>query len=206
MSTFDSSFQRLLKMSRGIAQGALPRHILLNNVPGAVAVRVSTHTEDRNGIDLWVDRKNGRSISVDVKDRLEDYTVKPWPFTADDLALEMWSNVERGHIGWTRDPMKQCDLILWVWRDTGRWCKVYFPHLCAVFIENYDLWTTRRGYRIKQQNTDNLYHSQCVFVPREVVEKAIQSRFWGDKQSKRYQSLFEFDAQVEEPPIPPEAL
>jgi hypothetical protein len=89
--------------------------------------------------------------------------------------------IERRKIGWTRDPSKRTDFVLWHWQDTGRWCLVPFPMLCKVFGEFCPAWASPgSGYRRARQFTpDGRYHSECVFVPRQVVWDAILERFGG---------------------------
>lgn len=167
-------FSERLAMSHGVAAELDIRAILLGNIPGALATHPAHQENDRTGTDWWVEHASGRHLSVDCKVRDEDWAAKAKP--QDDLALEIWSVVERQKIGWTRDSRKRCDYVLWLWKDTRRWVLVPFAMLCAVFTEHVDMW--RQQYRCAQQFTsDGGYHSECVFVPRRVVWAAIYRRF-----------------------------
>lgn len=174
MTEWEWSFEERLAMSEGIATTSAIDEILLDAIPGAVAVRAATQAENRAGTDRWVDRVNGDSLSVDTKIREADWAAK---YGEDDLALEVWSVVEEAIPGWTRNPEKRHDYILWYWQDTGRWCCVSFPMLCSVFTEHLFAW--HLTYKVARQNTDGRYHSECVFVPRRVVWAAIYERFGG---------------------------
>lgn len=171
------SFDERLKASDGHCTSFSVEEIVSGNIVGSVSVHRSHQSNDRMGTDWWVECKNGTHLSIDAKVRDIDYAVRG----ADDLALETWSVVEQKKIGWTRDTSKRCDFILWLWKDTGRWCLVPFPMLCTVFISNFNEWTNGK-YKVSRQHTANNgsgYHSECVFVPRREVWKAIYERFGG---------------------------
>lgn len=169
-------FAERMLMSDGYSASRQVEEILLENVPGALVVRRANSTDDRHGTDYWVTHSSGRDLSVDCKVREEDWTQKPEPYRADDLALETWSVVEKEVPGWTRQEGKRTDYILWLWTDTGRWCLVPFPMLCRVFNDNWQAWSDR--YKTgKQRTPERNYHSQCVFVPRVIVWREIYKHF-----------------------------
>lgn len=173
------AFGERLAMSQGISAGASVADILFRNVPGATAVSPASRQDDRRGTDWWVALRNGHKLSVDCKVRGEDYLRS---HGKDDLALESWSVVEREIVGWTRDPDKRCDYVLWLWTDTGRWCLVPFAMLCRVFIDGWVEW--RERYSFCRQFTPNFggYHSECIFVPRREIWAAIYKTFGGQSQ------------------------
>lgn len=83
-------------------------------------------------------------------------------------------------VGWTRDPNKRCDYILWLWQDTGRFCLVPFQMLCKVFSGNWMNWKSQ--FKTRKQKTRRAsgdYHSECVFVPRREVWAEIYRQFGG---------------------------
>lgn len=172
------SFRDQLVMSDGVAATAAVHEILLDAIPGATGVRRATEQADKSGTDWWVDRINGAPLSIDLKARKEDWV----RYLHDDLALEVWSVVESRKQGWTLDATKRTDYILWLWKDTGRWCLVPFPMLCTVFRERFGEWL--EAYGTARQNTEGRYHSECVFVPRIVVWRAIYERFGGTPERK----------------------
>lgn len=178
---FDYGFAERLQMSQGISATKDIAQILLENIPGALAVAKATEQEDRSGTDYWIKHRRGESISVDVKVRSQDFAFKPMPNRADDLALEIWSVKEKQIKGWTLDSKKMTDFVLWYWSDSGRWCLVPFAMLCAVFEENLDAWIAK--YKRATQRTPNsygsAYHSECVFVPRNIVWREIYKKFSG---------------------------
>lgn len=151
--------------------------VLLENIPGAINVKMSSPDEDRAGTDWWVIPKNGRPLSVDLKARETDFREKTGK---DDLALEIWSVKERAKVGWTRDLAKTTDYVLWFWKDTKRWCLIPFPMLCKVFIANYLTWSAQYETAIQfTPSTSSGYHSECVFVPRKVVWLEIIKTYGG---------------------------
>lgn len=160
------NFRQQLQMSEGVSLSFDFREVLLTEMPNATEIRRANQLDDRSGTDWWVDRHNNRPLSVDLKAREHDCR----KYGNDDLALETWSVVEKRIIGWTRNSKKATDYILWFWNDTRRWCLVPFPMLCRVFSLLWQDWASI--YRTEQQQTDRngeVYHSECVFVPREVV-------------------------------------
>lgn len=180
MQPREYGFQERLLFSHGQSTNVTVQDVLLAEIPGAVTCESASLSEDKNGTDWWVHRHNGRSLSVDCKIRKEDWSVKPAPYGSDDLALETYSVIESKVVGWTRNADKQTDYILWLWLDTGRWCLVPFPLLCAVFA---DKWAEWRGlYKTRKQKTTQgrrEWHSECVFVPRRIVWREIYIRFSG---------------------------
>ena len=164
------SFQGQLKMSHGVSLSFDFRHVLLSEIPDAIDIRRASDAEDRTGTDWWVDRLTNRPLSIDLKARGCDCR----KYGNDDLALETWSVVEKGIIGWTRNSTKTSDYILWFWNDTKRWCLVPFPMLCRVFSLLWQDWVGI--YKPEQQQTDlngQVYHSECIFVPRKVVWNSL---------------------------------
>jgi hypothetical protein len=173
-------FAERLEMSQGICAEKSIEFILLKNIPGATRVERAEKRDDRNGTDYWVHHSRGKPYSVDVKNREEDYSMKPGRNAADDLALETWSVVEARSVGWTRNESKMTDYILWYWQDSGRWCLVPFAMLCGVFQEFWRQWrkefqtNVQKSYKGAQQ-----WHSECVFVPRHLVWESIYQRYAG---------------------------
>lgn len=163
-------------MSHGIALTFDFREILLSEIPNSIDVTKSDDFDDKNGTDWWVTRKYNQPLSIDLKAREKDFKDGN---KNDDLALETWSIVESNKIGWTRDPSKNTDYILWFWKDTKRWCMLPFPMLCRVFSLNWQDW--RSKYKTRKQATEVYgqiaYHSECVFVPRQVVWDSIINHF-----------------------------
>jgi hypothetical protein len=178
MAPREYGFDERFLMSNGRSANADVSDILWSSIPGTKSVTRAGESDDRMGIDWWVERTNERALSVDVKIRSKDYSaVNP---KADDLALETWSVVEREIIGWTRDELKQCDFILWLWKDTGRWCLLPFPMLCRVFQELWQEW--RATYRTERQKTTDRrtpYHSEVVFVPRRLIWREMYEKYGG---------------------------
>jgi hypothetical protein len=170
-------FQERLAFSSGVSASGSIEAILLMNIPGATKAYKAGGENDRDGTDWWVEIP-GRHLSIDCKVRTDDCLPK---YGADDLALETFSVVETGKFGWTRDPNKRTDYVLWLWMDTRRWCLISFPQLCAVFTENWQGWKTQ--HKVATQKTPNSrggYHSECVFVPRHAVWAAMYRRFGGN--------------------------
>lgn len=169
-------FDDRLAMSHGVSENAEISSILIENIPGALNAYQSHTRNDKQGTDWWVEHCTSRHLSVDCKVRSQDYSLKGH----DDLALESWSVIEANRVGWTRDDNKRSDYILWLWTDTKRWCLIPFPMLCSVMIDHWEQW--RKDYKFARQHTPsgmNGYHSECIFVPRKIVWRAIFNKFSG---------------------------
>lgn len=156
-------------------------NFLRHKIPNYHRVRKAATENDRSGCDYYIERRRLPSLGVDLKLRRHDFSIDP-PRFADDLALETWSVIESQIPGWTRDPSKACDYILWFWKDTGRFYICPFPPLCSVFMEKWQEW--RKLYRTETQRTEGRtsWRSECVFVPRRVVEEAITEWCSGQAQ------------------------
>lgn len=166
-------FDDMLCMSQGKTEACTVKQIMVENVPGILNVFPAHSTNDKNGTDWWAEHASGKMLSIDAKVRSKDFGKK-------DVALETWSNVERKNPGWTVCESKRTDYVLWTWTDTGRWCLVPFPMLCAAFRVNMEDWVGR--YRVARQFTPvgaSGYHSECVFVPIREVWAAIYQAFAG---------------------------
>lgn len=175
MSVQIYDFDERLNMSHGASTNASVESILLKNIPGSIMATLAGQQDDRQGTDWWVTLGNKQRISVDCKVRGKDYSLEG----KDDLALETWSVVEKRICGWTRNPLKLTDYILWLWTDTGRWCLVPFRMLCGVFIENWQTW--RECHKVATQYTPGFtgWHSECIFVPRRTVWAEIYKKYAG---------------------------
>ena len=175
---YEYSFQDQLIFSTGVSVNSAISDILMSAIPGAQRVTKALQGDDRTGVDWWVEtRTNDRRLAVDCKIRGTD----PIPaYKKDDVALETWSVVESNVIGWSLDDKKRADYILWVWKDTGRWCIAPFLLLTKAFKSKKEEWVSQ--YRVERQWTRGpvCYHSECVFVDRAVL--------WGEmqKQSQGY--------------------
>jgi hypothetical protein len=162
----------MLTASQGVTACVPIEQILLANIPGATSVRKAASFDDRNGTHWWV-HYSEYELSVDAKIRNKDFRKSNGWF---DIAIETWSVIERQVIGWSRNSAKRTDYILWFWTPTGRWCLVPFRMLCAVTVESWRQWEAT--YRTERQYTpDKQYRSQCVFVPREILWRAMYDRF-----------------------------
>lgn len=173
-------FDEQFKMSEDEQVQSAIFTFIRENIPGVSFIDRAGAHDDRRGTDYWVHLDSGKRISLDVKIRATDFAAKDPP--QDDLALEVWSVVGK-KVGWTRDPDKQTDYVLWHWKDSGRICMLAFPLLCAVFNRNMDRWIVEYDEMIQTQTTvsvdDSSYQSSCIFIPRHIVIQAMIDQFGG---------------------------
>ena len=157
-------FERL-EWSNGHMSGGIER-ILKARIPACIDIEKASLQQDKDGTDYWAIRSHPlRQLSVDVKIRDEDWATRGF----DDLALETWS-VLHSAIGWTRNPKKHTDFILWYWQDTRRFCLVPFQPLCKAFSREWE--TLREKHKVATQSSGD-WQSECVFVPRVYVHDMI---------------------------------
>lgn len=172
------SFKDQLVISTGTSANPAIGAVLLDVMPGALRAMQALEVNDRQGIDWWLEMKSGERVGIDCKVREDD----PKPrFGKDDLALETWSVVEKKIIGWTLDETKRTDYVLWLWKDTGRWCVVPFRLLVRAFKAKKDEWC--RLYKVARQSTEGRYQSECVFVDRAEVFREIYRQSNGHSAS-----------------------
>lgn len=187
--TREFTFGNQLSMSDGHATVASVEAVLMELIPGACSVSRAATVNDKDGTDWWVE-VSGRHLSVDAKVRSEDWAASH-P-SEDDLALETYSvkgyrlpdgtrSGKPSVVGWTRDPGKRSDYILWLWQDTGRYCLIAFPHLCGVFQAKWREWSQQ--HKTREQFTKSVtpdrdgWYSECVFVPRREIWAEIYKRY-----------------------------
>ena len=75
---------------------------------GAAFGRYSKNTDlalDMKGVDATVELTNGKQVYLDLK--ADSYNTE-------QVALELWSNTERGKLGWTCDNTKLTDLVVYI--------------------------------------------------------------------------------------------
>ena len=157
---------------------------MLRHIPQALDVHKAHQENDRIGCDLFVQCRHGRHVTVDCKIRSKDFARQvagkgnELTWINDDYALEIWSVKEQQVVGWTRDPNKITDYVLWYWVDTQRIAMLPFSQLYQVFHNHWEQWSEQYGSHT-QFTPDGNYHSECVFVPRHAVWKAIYLMFSG---------------------------
>ena len=164
-------FHDQIRMSQGVAVNAGVAEILLVQIPGALKAWRAEQQDDRNGTDWWVECESGHVLSIDVKARSTDYLATA---NKDDLALELFSDIDELKPGWSLRTDKRTDYILWFWEPTGRWCLVPFPMLCHVFRKYRDDWSKVYQHAV-QWSIDGArrWRSECLFVDRKEVWRAI---------------------------------
>lgn len=168
-------FEERLNYSQGIALEKDIREVVARLVPGFTGLRKATVSEDKQGIDYLGLRGNRPPISFDVKHR-EVCPIKAW--NSDDACIECWS-VWKGNQhpdnkpGWTYDPNKLCDYIIYTWPATGgrRYWIVPFHALHVAAKDNWHKWT-KSGFRDARNNG---YLTRCVYPQRAVIKAAIEA-------------------------------
>lgn len=167
------SFSERLQFSRGKREQT-DIETLMKMIVGAVNVEKTDEKSDRAGIDYIVTLRGGAQIMIDAKAR--EKGIKKYWQNGPEVALEIWSNVDRKVTGWTLDESKNTDLILFTFdkEDCSECWLVSFQLLRIAFRNNITRW--RGMYRTAIQTSDQngrTWKSQCIFVPIAQVECAI---------------------------------
>lgn len=168
-------FQEELRASKSLDVDRRVRDVLIR-LPGAAKVTEASKTNDKLGVDYWVELP-GRHIGVDVKVRKTDFSKRPGGVL--DLALETWSVVEARTVGWARNQDKLCDYILWIWLDSERNCLLPFLPLCHAMRCNWEQW--RKSFKVESQ-PNNGYTSEMVLVPYSEIKSAMESFYFESGQ------------------------
>lgn len=167
MNVYD--FDRQLGLSHG--NGRDHESSLMLSIPHAAAVSKSSEEDDRQGTDYWVTTTSGHRLSVDLKWNSRDPIES---FGADTLLIEWWSAVEFGAKGWTVDPTKRTDYVLYWFQPTSRYALVPFPLLYAASVANCEAWQfTYDVMETKSTRSGRTWTTTWSPVNRKAVWRAI---------------------------------
>jgi hypothetical protein len=145
--------------------GILDRHL----EPGAI--RRASEYHDKQGADGWWVRQEGRPLAVDWKLRQEDHA---------DLVIEWDSRVEHGIPGWTIDPDKITDYVLYLWPHSAR--LLPSKALRVASVAHRADWELRFG--VIEVTTEGRYTTRFTPVPDDIVLGAM-SRRWEPRDAER---------------------
>lgn len=163
------NFQRSKERSETPDAKAGIEKALHAQLPGLLAIHQAAKANDMAGIDYWLEFAGGIMRSVDVKMRSRDYEAEGKP----GLALETWSNVDAKKVGWSRDPSKLCDYIMFYWLSSERSYLVDFRQLQPLFAREWQNWRGKYGPVIQPNDGRNPYHSECLFMPTRDLAAAL---------------------------------
>lgn len=159
------------------AQQQFDIYLLMNYIPHCISIRKTSVEEDRKGVDYVAVLQNGAEILIDAKTR-EPGSKRYWKHGEAELALEIWSVVEREKIGWTLNNSTNVDYILYRF-DRKDWDKFYFipfQLLRKAFWENGPKWVETY---VRKKQKSNSWTSECVFVPASIVLDAVSKIMQG---------------------------
>lgn len=173
-------FGMKLAFSRGVRE-LTDMETLQALIPGCTSVIKTDVQLDKTGVDYIATLRRGAQIYIDAKTR--EPGAGRWWKDGPELALEVWSVKpggkyqtprEQAKVGWTLCEEKQTDLIYYTFdpTDSNEVFLIPFQHLRIAFRQYWPTWSKR--YHVKLQDS-RYWQSECVFVPAEVVIKAIES-------------------------------
>ena len=165
-----SNFQRDLSASDATVTGEKLLARLHKQFPMALSIRRAPKENDMIGADYWIELRHGQFRSIDVKVRREDWSLRGKP----EIALEIWSNVERQKPGWALDESKLTDYVLFYWLETDRSYLVDFRQLQVATRANLEKWNcAARSGKQKTAHATGYYSSQVVYVSVAELQRAI---------------------------------
>lgn len=138
--------------------------------PDAVVEPIEGSGND-GGIDYVASLGNDHPIRVDAK-RRTPRCGRYWQQGEEELALELWSDKNRRIVGWTLDPSKRTEYVLFTFdpTDSMRLFLIAFQLLRRAFQKYGPRWSEK--YRRACQDNGR-WISECVFVPVSVVRAAV---------------------------------
>lgn len=116
----------------------------------------------REGIDKVLYFKNGKQLLIDEKKRRKDYG---------DILLEEWSIVEKHKKGWTGDPAKKTDYIVYVIMPSAKVYLLPYLLLQSAWRKNYIDWKGKYKTVYAKNAT---YNTSSLCIPAEVLLSAIK--------------------------------
>ena len=153
MSTIHN-FNNQLAASQSPEVDALVRRVMFEKFAGELLNIHHSHTEnDRRGSDYLLEFHNGKIEHLDVKTRTRDYHPKA------NAPIEYRTGQKDG---WTIDPDKITDWVLFLWLDTERSSLHHARMLRTVARDNQEEWV--RTHQQSTQVSNGGYSSPCVYL------------------------------------------
>lgn len=147
------------------------RLAIMKAYPEVSAIVQACQENDRLGIDYWLEYKNGTMQTLDAKIRKLDYSIRGDDRTA---CIELVSNNRGGKLGWSIDPTKRTDIVLFYYIETG--AAYFYParELRAAIIANMNkLKATGKPDTQKTNSYGSSYASESLFVSHAELWRAI---------------------------------
>ncbi len=170
-----TNFHKDLALSQSPKITAAIWKIISDHFPEADAITPADIDDDKKGTDYWIDFSNGKRESLDYKIRYKDYyDTDPLHRTA---FIELVANTTSGKLGWSIDPMKQTDHVLFYYADT-----VYFKFYSARELRGAILKYLNHLKKSGQPFTTTTatfnggsYESTGIVVSHEELERCISA-------------------------------
>ena len=139
--------------------------------PGLLAVHIAHRVNDKLGADYLLEYP-GRVEWLDVKTRRQDYALRGNPRTC---VVEWASNAGKGSPGWSVDPEKITDQVLYYFADSGR-SEAFNAHDLRRAVIHFRADLERVGDSTKQTTNagQGSYHSESTFVEAGHLRYAIK--------------------------------
>ena len=116
----------------------------------------------KEGIDKVLHFKNGKQVLIDEKKRRKDYG---------DILLEEWSIVESKKKGWTGDPNKKTDYIVYAIMPSSKVYLLPYLLLQSAWRKHYKEW--KDTYKtIYARNAT--YNTSSLCIPVEILLASIK--------------------------------
>ena len=134
--------------------------------PDLLSVKKAHKLNDMIGVDYWLEFQ-GKNEALDAKVRQQDYALHGDDRTA---CLELVSNIQTGKTGWTLDPAKLTDWVMFYYIESGSYVIYHARQLRAAVI--HYLPDLKANGKPSVQRTGG-YESTSLFVSHRELGRAI---------------------------------
>lgn len=163
------------------AQQQFDISLLKQHVPDCVEVQKTTLEMDKKGIDYIATLEDGAEVYIDGKTRIAGAS-RFWKDGEPELALELWSVMEKHKKGWTLSAASNVDYVLFTFdkHDCDRYFFIPYQLLRKAFLKHGRKWCVVYPRKIQSSvRGDLIWHSEAVFVPARVVLRAVSNCMFG---------------------------
>ena len=143
----------------------------LSYFPEVLNIRKAHKENDKLGADYFLEFPNCKMESLDIKVRKDDYSLRGDDRTA---CIELVANTTTRKKGWTLDPNKHTDWIMFYYIETGK-SFLYNARLLRAAVTRYlpDLRKHGKPTVQKTQSGSGHYESDSLMVSHRELGAAI---------------------------------
>ena len=138
-------------------------NILKSHIPNCIAIKKTDTATDKTGIDYIAELDGGAKIYIDAKTRTPGCS-RYWRGEP-ELAIEMWSVVEKKKVGWTFSKKTNVDYILYTFPKEDYSGYFLFRFSFCVQLRNVVISNGKRDIQSIINKIMDIHHKLCLFLP-----------------------------------------